>query len=129
MEIWRAAPYDLKRESKRIRNLRSALPLLLAMSLIYLFSSSEASVGAMIIDFSRKTILIIVVLVLMWRLAIRAAIRQANKVHAWAIETLREPDMFLAHPADASAISAPWVDIDSKIIEKAKTGFMNKFRK
>ena len=56
---------------------------------------------------------------LCWRLAVNRSILLAKEVHRWAVETQEDPAQWTSHPADASALFAPWIPKDKMIIRRS----------
>lgn len=124
-DIWAAAPFEMKRESKRIKKLKIALPIIIALMLFNVFMPKE---NINILYEFNKIIFFILIIIFFWRILVNMSKRHAYNVHEWAVTTLREPDIFIQYPIDASAVSAPWIDLNHNIVNKTKKRIGNIFK-
>lgn len=126
--LWVAAPFAMKRQSQRIRKMRVALILVAAVCLLINFTPLATGKHISFTDGLGRLTGSVILLLVMWRATIRSAIYQANEVHKWAKETLRDPEMFLQYQANATAMAAPWIDIDARLLARAKRSIKDRFR-
>ncbi len=109
--------HSLLEQAHSVRKLKKAIGFILIfivvilITQIYVHSDDDRS-----FDVATAAFLGFCLATLCWRLAVARAASLAIIIHQWALETQEDPSIWVAHPADASAIFAPWIPRGSMVI-------------